>query len=971
MTPEFFQRVKEIYQAAIEHDPAARRAFVRERCGGDEGLREEVESLLDCRDDANGFIEVSAPEVAARAFSNQDAATDGRIGNYRIEREIGRGGMGTVYLATRDDDEYRQQVALKIINPGFATRTLVKRFRHERQILANFNHTHIARLLDGGTTPAGLPYFAMEYIEGVPITDYAEQHNLSVAERLALFGKVCAAVAHAHRNLVVHRDLKPSNILITSDATPKLLDFGIAKLLHTDASIPETEMTATVLQAMTPEYASPEQISGEGHITTQTDVYSLGIVLYELLTGTRPYRFKSRQPQDIAHAILDFAPARPSTAARTNKTITEQGTKRPPTGEPVTDSADTSGAIVNAVGAYHSTLRLFGMSRMPDARRERARQLRGDLDTIVLKALRKEPARRYGSVEQLSEDIRRHLEGLPVKARRDTLGYRAAKFIKRNRLGVASAALIFLALAIGIVIARREANIARRERLAAETRFNQLRRFANRVVFDHHDAIKDLPGATRARKLIIVDALSYLDQLAPHGDEDPALRRELAAAYLKIGDVLGRPYSPNLGDTAGALASYRKALGILEALAAEDTADAAAQRDLSITFESIGIIETNLFKPTDAIANLRRALATRERLVALDPAHAEHRRLLASAHLFLGDALSAHGGLIEGANREQGLALISQALEHHRHALSIREELILADPDNRELQRDLAQSHQRIGFDFQAVGDRTNDAASHRLALESQERSLELRRRLADRYPESQQARRDLADGYLVLGNPLAALGNTRAALATYTRAREIFALLADSDPTNTEALRDINNAQMFIARLHDERGDTTGALAEYKAAQRTLETIVTSDSTRTGDFSALTGVYANLARLRQRTGDIADALADFRRDVSFLEKLVESRPGQDAVRAALALAYYNFANIYAPPAADSSANDTAQSGGEQAERWREARHWYERSLAIYTDLEQQALLTDEFHKNIPAAVKLQLARCDAALAGT
>src|SRR5207249_2293210 len=335
-------------------------------------LRREVESLLQSHARAGTFIDkrslfLSDEEGEATGAA---AAAGELIGPYRVLREIGRGGMGTVYLAERADQQYEKQVAIKLIKPGMDTDAVLRHFRNERQILASFDHPNIARLFDGGTTEDGLPYFVMEYVEGLPINEYCTNHELSLVDRLKLFREVCAAVSYAHRHTVIHRDIKMSNILVTSEGIPKLLDFGIAKILTPGAGA-EALMTMTSLRPMTPEYASPEQVRGEP-VTTASDVYSLGVVLYELLTGRSPYRFTSRAPRDVERAITEQEPTRPSTAT--------------------------------------------GLHRNQHSELSNRKLLRGDLDNILLMALRKEPARRYQTVDQFAEDIRRHLESRPVRA---------------------------------------------------------------------------------------------------------------------------------------------------------------------------------------------------------------------------------------------------------------------------------------------------------------------------------------------------------------------------------------------------------------------------------------------------------------------------------------------------------------------------------------------------------------------------
>ena len=448
MRSEQWRKVEELLDAALELEPGERRHFLEEAGASAPDVRREVESLLACEERADGFLEAPALALSADFFDEEnlaDARAGQTFGRYRIIREIGRGGMGTVFLAERSDGEFEQKVALKVVRRSFADMELARRFRRERQILASLNHPNIARLLDGGVSEDGEPFLAMEYVEGLRIDEYADARGLSTGERLRLFRKVCAAVQYAHQNLVIHRDIKPSNILVTADGVPKLLDFGIAKLLDSDAE-GDGAHTVTELRVMTPEYASPEQVRGQG-VTTATDVYSLGVVLYELLTGCRPYRVKSRKPDEVARAICEREPERPSDA------ISDFGMRG---ADLKTDESKAS---------FHPP------SSNPKSAIHNPKSLRGDLDNIVLMAMRKEPARRYASVAQLSEDVRRHADGLPVIARKDTFKYRASKFVRRNKAGVAAAALVLLILVGGIVAVAWQASVAKEHaRVAAQER---------------------------------------------------------------------------------------------------------------------------------------------------------------------------------------------------------------------------------------------------------------------------------------------------------------------------------------------------------------------------------------------------------------------------------------------------------------------------------------------------------------------
>ncbi len=511
MKAERWQRIEEVFGTALDIPPDERAAFLRTVCGGDEALRREVEALLASHRRAGSFIQAPVFEDALTLIKPAEPALEKghRIGPYEIIREIGRGGMGVVYLATRADDEYKKRIAIKLIKRGMDTEDILRRFRNERQILASLNHPNIARLLDGGTTEDGLPYFMMEYIEGLPLVEYCDAMQLPTIERLRLFRKICAAVQHAHQNLVVHRDLKPSNILVSSDGEPKLLDFGIAKFLNVEQSPQVTAQTATMMRLMTRDYASPEQVLGRP-ITTASDVYALGILLYKLLTGHHPYQFKTPLPGEVERVICETEPHRPSDAvSRIELVTTADGLS----------TQITPQQVSSARGSQPEKLR---------------RALSGDLDNIVLMSLRKEPTRRYKSVEQFSEDIGRHLAGLPVIARKDTFTYRAGKFIARNQVAVAAAAIVLLAILTGLTVSIWQARTARRERAKAEA----VSSFLQTMLLSSSPE-----SALRRHKneATVKDALDEASRRLSAGDlsEQPEVKAELqhiiGAAYLAQG----------------------------------------------------------------------------------------------------------------------------------------------------------------------------------------------------------------------------------------------------------------------------------------------------------------------------------------------------------------------------------------------------------------------------------------------------
>jgi serine/threonine-protein kinase len=424
-------RLAELVKSAVERGPESRAAFLEEECRSDPAMRAEIESLLQQQQGVSRFIEEPALHLAAESFLRQGTFSAGQtIAHYHIVSLIGSGGMGEVYLA--QDHQLDRRVALKLVRRSLASDDMLRHFKREEHLLASLNHPNIAQLYGSGLTADGVPFFVMEYVEGQRLDDYCNDRKLETKERLQLFRKVCSAVTYAHQRLVIHRDLKPANVRVTAEGEPKLLDFGIAKLIDVD-NAQSSGMTLTLQGVMTPEYASPEQVRGAS-MTTASDIYSLGVVLYELLTGRRPYRLTSRRPEELSRAITEQTPARPSSM---------------------------------------STLR-------------QPQSLRGDLDNIVLMAMRKEPARRYESAAQFSADIQRHLEELPVVARQDTFTYRASKFIRRHRVAVAAAFLILLSLVGGIIATTWQAQAARHERAKAEDVKNALVRmlnYSNPIVF--------------------------------------------------------------------------------------------------------------------------------------------------------------------------------------------------------------------------------------------------------------------------------------------------------------------------------------------------------------------------------------------------------------------------------------------------------------------------------------------------------
>jgi serine/threonine protein kinase len=746
LTPESWRRVRQILEQALEVAPERRSVYLEEVCAGDQALRREVEALIAADQQAGtGFLAGSAVDASTILTAAEELVSliGTRIGPYQIVEEIGHGGMGTVYRAVRADDQYRKEVAIKVVRGGLGDEFRLHRFLAERQILANLDHANIARLLDGGATEDGRPYVVMEYVEGRPIDEYCDQGKLPVPERLKLFRTVCSAVAYAHQRLVIHRDIKPVNILVTKEGEPKLLDFGIAKIL--DPEDTGVDQTVTVMRLMTPEYASPEQVRGEP-ITTASDVYSLGVVLYGLLTGRRPYGSASRVPRDIVQAVIETEPEKPSASVTRAETVTAQA---------VSETRD----------------------EIPE---KLQRRLRGDLDNIVLKALRKEPERRYASVDQFSEDIRRHLEGLPVIARPDTFLYRSGKFVKRHKASVAAAITVLLTLIVGLAITVHETYIARAERAKAEQRFNDVRKLANSLLFEVHDAIQTLPGATPARKLIVDRALQYLDALAKEAKGDLSLQRELGAAYEKVGDVQGGFRSSNLGDVPGSIASYRKSLAIRQAVVAADPENVAAQRELITSHGKLSDALMGAGDSAGSLDQLHQLLPIAERLSASDPKNLADRRNLALAYLDYGWKRA------DSANWKTGV-------DDCRKAAAMLESLVAADPGDKRTRRVLALAYERIGDLLSEYGQQ------HAESLAMHQKALAIEDDLLKQDPQNTVLRRQKAWETVGVGDQLLAQGDGSGGLAKYREGLSTLQALSLADPKNVQFQKDAENVRAKI----------------------------------------------------------------------------------------------------------------------------------------------------------------------------
>ncbi|CAN5573379.1 hypothetical protein BH10ACI3_BH10ACI3_16770 [soil metagenome] len=698
-----WKKVKDVLSAVLQVELDDRAAFLDQAKLSSE-QRAEVESLIAFEFESSDLMQMSAVEFSKDFIEDEGILTGQVIGPYKIVRELGHGGMGAVYLAERIDGKFNQRIALKLLKRELNTSALRRRFEQEREILAKMEHQNIARLVDAGATDDKIPFIAMEYVDGLPIDVYCDTHGLELNARLELFRTVCSAVDFAHRNLVVHRDLKPSNILITHDGVPKLLDFGISKILS-DGYVDADSATITRLGVMTPSYASPEQL-GKQSVTTMSDVYSLGVILFELLSGHRPFEDKEHDLRDLFSAVFENEPVPPSSLIATGQRTAER-------------------LAINASDAFGSetrTMQIRGTNPTPVVLSSQS--VRGDLDNIVLKALRKEPDRRYLSPSDLSADIHRHLTGLTVTARPNTFSYRASKFMGRNRVSVAAATLILLAIFAGVAATLWQARVAKIERAKAEKRFNDVRKLANSYLFDVYPEVENLEGSLKAREKILTSALEYLDSLSTESGGDLALQAELATAYEKIGDVQGALTNSSLGNIQAGLDSYAKAAKLRETVYFSNTGDLESKEKLAANYYTTARTLWNNSQTKEAEEAFESGLKLRRELVAAKPESVEYQNRLA--------VLLIDYGAIPVFNSQTDKALVL-----FNEALLIVDKLRAEQPENPDLKKTQTRLLRIMSTAKGAIGDYDG-------ALKGFAQAIEISHELADQFPKDFRVQRSV-----------------------------------------------------------------------------------------------------------------------------------------------------------------------------------------------------------------------------------
>jgi tetratricopeptide (TPR) repeat protein len=739
-TTESFLRIEAIFYEAFAAPGEARAELIETRCGGDRELAAEVRLLLEASEAEERLAASRRLEPGAGRESQAEAR---QIGPYLLDRLLGRGGMGAVYLAHRADGQFEQKVAIKLIDLPFATGVFQKRFRQERQILAGLQHPYIARLLDGGVTAAGDLYLVMEYVDGVPIHRFCQEHRLSEHERLELFLHVCEAVQFAHQNFVVHRDLKPDNIMVAEDGTPRLLDFGTAKLLSPSEAAPGSELTREGYQSYTPQYASPEQVLGNP-ITTASDTYSLGVLLYLLLTGEPPYEFKELTTGEMLRVVCEEAPRKPSQEAVSGK------------------------------------------------------RLNPDLVAILEKALRKEPQERYRTAEQLVNDVRAYLAGLPVGARHGTLRYRTSKFAHRHWLGLASAAVLALTLFAGVVGVLWQAKVADEQRRRAEARSADLRQLSNSLLSEFDEAIKELPGSTGAQKLLVTRVLEHLDSMAKDAQGDRQTRLDLVSAYSKLANIQGNDYDQNLGDTPGALVSIDKAIALAAPLAPGGSRDREALRALAFAQQSRSEILFGPGRTQEAIASMRKAVEIYDPMIATTDASTALICDAASAYSVLGDELRESG--------TASLADTSAVLTAYRKAIALDERALIIDPHFLRALRSLSINRGKIG----GVELETDPA----LALKDYQAALQRIDSLPQAERENLSVRRMRAILQRKEASALVQLGEYAKATDLFTEVAQVFQKNVAADAQDSRALADMKVVLNFEALGYETAADPALAVA-------------------------------------------------------------------------------------------------------------------------------------------------------------
>ena len=897
---------REIFSRAIKFSGAAREAYVREACGGDDVLRRQVEALLQAHDQSQNLVLQPASAAPNATRSEMPEAATGTLvaGRYKLLEPIGEGGMGSVWLAEQKEP-VKRKVALKLIKPGMDSRAVLARFEAERQALAVMDHPNIAKVYDGGMTGEGRPYFVMELVRGIPLTEYCDQTQLSVRERLELFGQVCSAVQHAHQKGIIHRDLKPSNILVTEhDGRPvcKVIDFGLAKAMHgahalTDASL----HTAFGSVVGTPLYMAPEQLGVSAlDIDTRADLYSLGVILYELLTGSTPIekqRLKQAALDEIVRIVREEEPPIPSQRLSSSDTLPSVAARR-----------------------HTEPSRLTKL-------------VRGDLDWIIMRALEKDRNRRYETANGLALDIQRYLAGEAVLAAPPSKSYRFRKFIRRNRGPVLAGSLILMALLAGIIgtsYGLLQASAKRKEAERQQARAEQREQDAIDAVKRFGDAVSENPELKnnseleQLRKTLLQEPLAFFEalraRLEAEGDTRPESLERLAVASKNLGDL-----SDEIGNKQNAISAHQHALGIFQRLANDHPGTLEYKYNLAATYMSLGAILVYTDQRGVGLKAFTEALAISNSLVDAAPTNADFQLLLAVAHWNIGAELNLVSKTAEGRAAYQRaceilirlvdahptstifrshLAMIQgnlvefsgsdeEALASYEQAQDVFERLVMSDPGNLIWQSNLASI-------FDSRGRLLSDTGKLEEALAAYHHAHDIRRRLVQSHPTNNDLQRELAQSYRVIARGLEAIGKPQEALANLELARKILVRLVDSNPTNTDYQAGLAITQHRIGNLLRDFGKPVDAMAALQQAREILTPMVQANPDVADRQSNLGGTLNDLAFLHIDAKRWKEARELLQSAIAHQRKAIDGNPNESQYRTFLNNHYHNLARVLA-----------------------------------------------------------------------
>jgi serine/threonine protein kinase len=896
--------IEEIFQHAAERPESERSEYIKQACGDDAELRAEIESLL-ASDRAGQTIQSVIADNIRRLEEASNSSEDGRrVGAYRLLREIDSGGMGAVYLGVRSDDQYFQIVAVKMIRKGMESPSLIQRFRAERQILATLKHPNVGAILDGGEMDDGRPYIVMEYVEGEPITQASENGGLSIRQRIELFRSVCSAVHYAHQKLVIHRDIKPSNVLVTPECMVKLIDFGISKPLAPEIMYGEMPKTESSQRLMTPDYASPEQIFGKD-LTTVSDIYSLGVLLFELLTGSRPYTFRD---------LL---------AAAAERNLWEQEARKP---------SSVAGLSTQA-----------------------KRELTGDLDRIVVMAMDPDPARRYQSAQHLEEDLVRYLQGKPIAARKATVAYRFRKFVQRHRTAAIMACATVVVVLCAIWFDSWQSRRAAR-------RVNQIESLTNSTISDMTERLQNSSASVETQAALFHSELQYLDQLRQSSGDDPRVLLQLSKAYRRVGNLEGSPFVANLGNFDNAMASFQKALETA-LLAHEQSPGEESTTAVIEAYHQFGQSEVFAGELKKARGHYEQCLALAGPFLREKPNDPLRRQLLAAAYAGLGyvllsnleadkavqnhrAALQALGNTPTGNEANDRILTVlyarlgdalnevgsnAEAINIYEKTIPVAEDLVRKSPSYQNKHLVWVLYNNIVGF---LAGTETLNAGEAEKAQVYARKALEIEEELAASDAKNAQARSDLAYSYADMGDSLLSMRPIEAA-GWYRKSIDL-----------TKQLGPTTEAQLKLA----EREETLSSASMTPRVPERLRLLqeantIRQETARKGpnpplDRMHLMRSYCRIADTELAAGNLNEARHYADLSLPYFNEFIPASPDMFVLRD-LGLCYESQGNVQRQIAMTPSV-----SASERQAAQAEEREWFSKSDAVWNEWKRRGAAT-------------------------